>query len=164
MKKTLFFLLLSFSSVVSGQSGIQPVYSLTYLGDFKVDGVEVTQVKVKCNIHNELRYISRENGADSWCAYGLDSKCDEDRIAAAAKACLMSEQEVAETKAKPDDKETVAKTAEQIAAQERRASLENELMTIERKRIQIRTRELELRKREVELNKQLGEVADSRGG
>ena len=76
MKKALFLLLFAYTSVISAQTGIQPVYSLTYLGDFNVDGVELTRIKVKCNIHDELCYITQNADTDRWCAYGLDSKCD----------------------------------------------------------------------------------------
>ncbi len=132
---------------------IQPVYSLKNLGETVVNGEAFKKLEVRCNTHDQLRYIHRNQGSEEWCAYGLGDKCSDDRIEAAGFACLMSSNEVAALSREAPAPLVVDPDLKQRL--EQRKKLEDELYALEQKRIEIRQRQLELRKREVELSAKL---------
>ncbi len=152
MKLSIAVVSASFICAMAAQASgsIQPVYSLKNLGDHSSNsGAVYKKVQVRCNIHDEMRYIHRIQGATDWCAYGIREKCAADRVDAAALACLMSTEDVAALEQPQRNLEIDATL--QAKLQERK-KLEEELYSIEQKRIQLRQRRLELSKREAELS------------
>lgn len=124
---------------------IQPVYSLKNLGEKQGNnGKPYTRVEVKCNVHDELRYIQKEVDSELWCVSGKDQACTNERIETAAIACTTDI-------SNPEANAKQALSPEEAQREAEISALQAELFQNEQRKLELGSRMLELRTKELEL-------------